>query len=153
MSVSGFEGTPPPEPAFAGGEETPSSQQDTPASGERNASPQQGLLPSASSALVTMPVPKLLKARKLPIRKSTCKAADLGLGAAGPGVSEPASDPMPTAAASPPVVPSVDAGAAVDEAAAKDVPAFEEQEISKESDILLQLEGPEIPAQRLNSLR
>ena len=73
------------------------------------------------------------------------KAADLGLGAAGPGVSEPASDPMPTAASSPPVVPSVDAGAAVDEAAAKDVPAFEEQEISKESDILLQLEGPEIP--------
>jgi len=37
------------------------------------------------------------------------------------------------------------AGAAVDEAATKDVPAFEEQATFKESNILLQLEGPEIP--------
>jgi len=52
---------------------------------------------------------------------------------------------MPKAVLSPPVVPSVDAGAAIDEAAAKDVPAFEEQVTFKESNILLQLEGPEIP--------
>jgi len=40
------------------------------------------------------------------------KVVDLGLGGAGPGLLEPASDPMPTAASSPPVVPPVDAGAA-----------------------------------------
>ena len=70
----------------------------------------------------------------------------MGLGAAGPGVSEPATDPLPTVVSSPPVVPSVDAGAAAEEAAAGDVPAFEESAISKEGDDLLQLEGPEIHA-------
>jgi hypothetical protein len=71
VPASGSEENPPPELASAGGEETPSAQQDTPAGEERSVSPQQGLLPSASSALVTITVPKLLRARKHLIRKST----------------------------------------------------------------------------------
>jgi len=110
--ASGSEENLPPEAASVGGEETPSAQQDAPTGGKKSISPKPWLLPSGSSALVTIRIPKLLRARKLPIRKSTCKVVDLGLGGAGPGLLEPASDPMPTAASSPPVVPPVDAGAA-----------------------------------------
>ena len=76
----------------------------------------------------------------------TCSnAADLGLEGAGLGVLEPTTKPMPTAVSSPPVMLPVDAGAATEEAATGDVAANGGQPISKDDDVLLQLEGPEIP--------
>jgi len=71
MPASGSEEKTPPEPAAVHGKEALSAQQDIPTGGEESVSPRQVLLPSASSALVIMPVPKLFRARKLPINKST----------------------------------------------------------------------------------